>query len=80
MWISKSTRRRSYFGVQSDRPGGDQLPDYYVSFETKHIFCFFDHTLTRPHSHTLMCVYVGVDVDVDVDVSVVSKAQSCVCV
>ena len=32
MQISNSTRQRSSFGVQSDRPGRSRVPDYYTSF------------------------------------------------
>ena len=40
MQISNSTRQRSYFGVQSDRPGRSRVPDYYMSF-AKTYFSFF---------------------------------------
>ena len=41
MWISNSTRQRSYFGVQSDRPGRSRVPDYYMNFAKNMFLTFF---------------------------------------
>ena len=41
MQISNSTRQRSYFGVQSDRPGRSRVPDCYMNFAKIIFFIFF---------------------------------------